>query len=278
MSDTITKPNFSEEECKSIVLSVWGLTVDRISCLPSYDDQNFCVWCQGSRYVVKFFHAEVSSSVMSLQEGVMFRLREGNISAPFPLVTLGGRMWHKGRDNHYVRMLEWVDGNDWADLSIEERVACAEQLGELCGKVDKSMLGWRSEGGGEDRQWIWRTSDAWMVEDNVKKVVARRQGQERQKNALKVLQQLKDGLDPNNGWLLNQPMGIIHGDVNGKSIRLLFFFLFFFNFSFFFFQTTTRLFVVMKMVMHELVVLLILVMCALRDIALVLVILFFMPC
>lgn len=209
---TYTRPTFTEADCRRIVKEQWGIVIEKCKPLPSYDDQNYAVVSeQGTKYVVKAFHLEEREEVMELQDGVMERLRKAGVNAPYAVKSVRGET-HVRERGHLMRVLEWVEGEDWAGLEEGQKLALGEALGALAGRIDAALAGWRSQGGAEERQWVWRTSDAGLLR-HYRDSVAARQSPARVALFDALLASHAREMQPG-GILASQPLGIVHNDVN----------------------------------------------------------------
>ena len=117
--------------------------------LVSERDQNFCLLtADGSRYLVKVTSAAEAVTTTTFQLGALRHLEPcPDVIAPTIVSTLDGDEWghidNRG-SSHRLRLLSWVDGDQFAALGID--VALAGAFGRALGRLDDALAGYAYQG------------------------------------------------------------------------------------------------------------------------------------
>jgi Ser/Thr protein kinase RdoA (MazF antagonist) len=152
-------PVFDQAEAKAIALDVFGLAVDEVSALPSYDDQNFKLYCGAKKYVLKISNTEFDTNALAMQNIAMVRLLDAGLPVPL-LVPLKGQVpragdnasatlgKYKGFD---VRCITFMPGTLLAEAN--QTPALLQSFGATLGRMDQAMLDFEHPAGDVDLDW-----------------------------------------------------------------------------------------------------------------------------
>jgi hydroxylysine kinase len=171
----LLRPCLDEEKACAICLANYGLTVTSIRELDSYDDRNFRVVGRfegkdgGETYTLKVHNGTDASDFLDAQDRALRLLRMKGMHVPCPAykgrhskVTLPILGEPNCRQEHAVRLLEWVDGavlSDCKDISLEQLTSC----GRLAAQMDVAFQD--MDEAGTRRQHIWDLQNMAGVAD-----------------------------------------------------------------------------------------------------------------
>ena len=143
-----TRPQFSPAEAQTLAQKLYNIQATAKE-LPSERDQNFCLLtADGSRYLVKVTSAAEAVTTTTFQLGALRHLEPcPDVIAPTIVSTLDGDEWghidNRG-SSHRLRLLSWVDGDQFAALGID--VALAGAFGRALGRLDDALAGYAYQG------------------------------------------------------------------------------------------------------------------------------------
>jgi len=148
------KPQVKLGDVESLVRRLYGITINEIKELISYDDRNYLIqedpnvknplittrWPHG--YVFKVLNALDSkkSDFIEAQNQLMIYLSKQNIQCPRPIVNVNGKYFSLERINgadHIVRLLEYIPGKMFHEVEMSNYLLY--QSGEYLAKIDKAL-------------------------------------------------------------------------------------------------------------------------------------------
>ncbi len=151
------RPDVDLGQAARFLAERYGLT-GTIEELPSERDRNFLVRPAGrSPVVLKVAHADEARDVLDLQHRALARLadRAPDLTLPMvvssqagdELVTLAGQ-----RGDHLARVLTWVPGRVWAEVSPHSP-PLLDSLGRVLGRIDRALEGFDHPAAHRELKW-----------------------------------------------------------------------------------------------------------------------------
>jgi len=158
----VEKPCVDIDVVRGLAEERFGLSVEKLEELNSYDDRNFLIVAKDGRhkYTLKVHNGVDSRNVEFLhaQSRMMRCLRSKGILCPEPVSTISGEefTWLKldmageGQKVHAVRLLTYVEGKV---LGNTENLQLLEEAGELVGSIDHALQTYADSA--LDREFLW---------------------------------------------------------------------------------------------------------------------------
>ena len=152
-------PTLTTGDAASVVRDRYGLIDATIDPLPSERDQNFHVITDGPEsFVLKVSHKDESRESVELQVRVLnhVRARVTELLMPRIVPTLSGEtlttMTGPGGNDHLVRMVSFVPGQVWAQITPHS-AALLRSLGRALALVDAALSDFPTTGAFGDLKW-----------------------------------------------------------------------------------------------------------------------------
>ncbi|XP_066565189.1 hydroxylysine kinase isoform X2 [Amia ocellicauda] len=223
MSTEVIKPCLSETQASELVGRVFGLHVDRIHPLPSYDDQNFHVVVSGGgEYVLKIMNSMDSRDpeMLDVQTHAMMFLREKGLPTPTVLPTLQGETMSLqaidcGSDckQYIVRLLTYIPGTPLAKIPTSSQSLF--EVGRMAATIDKVLQ--EMEHHHLQRlnreNFIWSLSNVHLLE----RYLTAMDGDPSQQVVRNIIELYKSQVQPRLGYFRKC---INHGDFNDHNILI----------------------------------------------------------
>nr|XP_006637916.1 PREDICTED: hydroxylysine kinase [Lepisosteus oculatus]XP_015216863.1 PREDICTED: hydroxylysine kinase [Lepisosteus oculatus]XP_015216864.1 PREDICTED: hydroxylysine kinase [Lepisosteus oculatus] len=148
MSTEFPKPHLSEAQARELVERVFGLRVDSLRPLPSYDDQNFHVAeSGGGEYVLKIMNSADShnSGLIEVQTHTMMFLRECGLPTSSVARTQRGETMSletidcgSGSKGYIVRLLTYLPGTPVAKIPSTPQILY--EVGRMAAMLNRALL------------------------------------------------------------------------------------------------------------------------------------------
>ncbi|KAJ1459302.1 kinase-like domain-containing protein [Pelagophyceae sp. CCMP2097] len=177
---TVSTPRGDAQNAALVVLEHWKLE-SKCSALPSYDDENWLVETDGTKYVLKVAQAgadcrggadaEATRSQLDCENRIMSTLHSADLIVPqliYPgIVALG--------DGQFARLISFVQGETLSDTlkASTEPMDLLSNYGASLGRVDRALeafdddgvcagrvLGWDLRNAGNARKYLQDVDDA----------------------------------------------------------------------------------------------------------------------
>lgn len=142
-----TKPVLSEDEASAIFHESYGMVVDSISSLPSYDDKNFLMKTQNGKFLMKIFNSDISADQGRCEEHckLQYLWSENGIPVPKVIHDKDGNLQAKkllkvasGKEALcYIRILSFLEGEICQNLPANK--SFYHQIGNACAKTHGVM-------------------------------------------------------------------------------------------------------------------------------------------
>eukprot|EP00929_Paragymnodinium_shiwhaense_P122539 TRINITY_DN95382_c0_g1_i1.p1 TRINITY_DN95382_c0_g1~~TRINITY_DN95382_c0_g1_i1.p1 ORF type:complete len:377 (+),score=83.56 TRINITY_DN95382_c0_g1_i1:78-1208(+) len=139
----VERPSVDEDTVKKLLLDHFGVSVEKLRELDSYDDQNFCVTStEGLKYVFKVHNGVESAATEFLDAltAIFDELQNAGICAPVVVKTLKGEPYclleEKGL-RHALRLLDWVEGDLMNQADVTP--ALEREAGNFLGRLRRRM-------------------------------------------------------------------------------------------------------------------------------------------
>jgi len=215
------RPVVSPEEAAGLANQHFGL-LGACQELPSERDRNFLVTTPGGeRFVLKVAHADESPEVLDLQHRALAWVAERApalaMSAVLP--SLAGREIETFRSSdgtsHMVRVLTWVEGVEWAEVSPHPP-ELLRSLGSVLGSLDRALGGLSHPAASRALKWDMERA-AWIGEHlhrvpNPRRAIVERHLTRFEGEILPALAGLRRGIIHNDANDWNVIVGITHPD------------------------------------------------------------------
>ncbi|XP_070534763.1 hydroxylysine kinase-like [Ptychodera flava] len=213
-------PSFTSNEVTKMVVRLYGLNVQKITELESFNDQNFRITLADSSndivdFILKVINAKKSSDVdfMRGMINILLYLEEKGIKCPKPVKMLDGDYlsWHRlpGGAEHAVYLQTYIHGvplTEVEEISLQQ----FQSLGCYLGKMDKELQRFQHPG-------FLNENNQWRIENipDLSKYLPEVCDGVRRKLVSAVLQSFEDKVVPVYGQIRQ---GIIHCDYSPRNI------------------------------------------------------------
>jgi len=174
MSDSCLLPEFDVTEVAEIAWRLFALE-GPMKQLHGERDLNFLIDDARGKFVFKIANAQESPAMLECQHQVFQRLAEAQV---FPqvataLASVNGDLIETARavqDNeHYCRVLPFIDGHLWADFT-ESKPELLADLGQRLGLLDQALAGFSHPG--LERPLLWNMELALPVLEDYKPLLS----------------------------------------------------------------------------------------------------------
>lgn len=198
---------------RALLVEAYGIEGD-ISPLPGEHDLNYRVCAQdGEQYLLKL-HAPDDADDLGMQVAVLDHLAKTASDLPVsrPVLARNGASTVNVvvRGERTARLLSWLPGDIWAKSS-SRTPASAETLGELLGRLDRSLEGFAHAG--TKRVYAWDIGRADMHLQHVDLI----DGADKQAAVRAILERFAAFVLPS---LQACPRQVIHNDANDYNVLL----------------------------------------------------------
>ncbi|XP_017475430.1 PREDICTED: hydroxylysine kinase [Rhagoletis zephyria] len=219
------KPKVTSEDVESLVRRLYGITINEIKELISYDDRNYLIqpdwniknpiittqWPHG--YILKILNALDSKkpNFVDAQNELMLYLAKEGIICPRPIENVNGKYFSVENINgadHVVRLLEFVPGQMFHE--VEKSNYLLYKSGEFIAKVDRTLKNFQHEVY-DTHKTLWMLESVprlreflYVLQDISRKAIVEEIIDAFEKNVLTQLDKLEKQ--------------IIHGDYNEQNI------------------------------------------------------------
>ena len=154
---TTTPPAFSPGDATRIAAQFYGINA-RVRPLVSERDQNFRLDADdGKRFVLKFSNSAEQLQVIDFQNRALLHVAEKDASFPLPRIipTLSGDLHcvvsGSGGENHFVRVLSWLDGKALSDTAVDADLV--NHLGRLLARLGLALQDFDHPGSNPPSLW-----------------------------------------------------------------------------------------------------------------------------
>src|SRR5215471_1113994 len=160
-------PRIAQDVAARIVSDLYGIE-GSAAPLPSERDQNFSVSTDGGRYVLKIANSEESVRFLELQNQLIHFLSSRRIDLEFPRLVPAktgatiSRIKDEGGQEHFVRLLSWLDGDCLAQVRPATRRLLAS-LGRALAQMDTALAGFSHPAA--QRSFYWDLRNAAMARE-----------------------------------------------------------------------------------------------------------------
>ncbi|XP_051930593.1 hydroxylysine kinase [Hippocampus zosterae] len=221
MSANHDKPNISHSQAVDIVKKYYNLTTSQLHCLPSYDDQNFCIaTVEGGKYVLKIMNSvhTKNPTVIELQTYAMNFLHENGLPTQTTRkTTMGQDMFLEGIDCGYglqkylVRLLTYLPGVPISEVPLSPQLLyevgrTAARMDNALNEMEHPQLSVLQREG-----FIWSLSNIPLLENYMKVL----EGQPLLGVVMSVFHQYKTAVAPKSTSFRTC---LIHGDFNDLNL------------------------------------------------------------
>ncbi|KAK7889370.1 hypothetical protein WMY93_024930 [Mugilogobius chulae] len=89
------RPEFTQQQAADLTQHLYGLTINEITSLPSYNDQNFCIKTKsGSKFVLKITNSldSKNSTILEVQTQAMSFLQRSGLPVQMALYNTTGHL------------------------------------------------------------------------------------------------------------------------------------------------------------------------------------------
>uniref|UniRef100_A0A8C4T3W6 Hydroxylysine kinase n=2 Tax=Erpetoichthys calabaricus TaxID=27687 RepID=A0A8C4T3W6_ERPCA len=203
MSSHTSKPCISPPQAMEILQRIFGLTVSKMSSLPSCDDQNYhIISAEGHAFVLKIFNSEDSrnAEMLDVQISLMIFLKEKGLPIPTPLLTKDGKRMclvdtdcGSGPQSYMVILLTFLPGIPGAKIKFTPQL-CYE-VGRAAASLDRLLQEFQHPGlkSLDRKDFIWSLANTPVLEKHLSIL-----GQQtRQQLVQNVITQFKEQVQPN---------------------------------------------------------------------------------
>ncbi|KAM7011963.1 hydroxylysine kinase-like [Tautogolabrus adspersus] len=216
-----SRPEFSLQEATKLALLHYGVTVTKISTLPSYMDQNFLVMDEpGTRYVLKIMNSEESknTTLLGLQTLAMSFLRCHGIPAQTAVPTTTGQLMTMeetdcghGAQTYCVRLMTYLPGKTIAQSPVKTQDLY--HVGKLVATIDTTLQQLVSP----NLDVLERDGVLWSLSNvpHLEGYLSVMDGDPLQKVVKEVIEQYKSHVQPK---INTFQKGIIHGDLSDQNL------------------------------------------------------------
>lgn len=146
------KPDITEEEVRSVVQRLYGITIDHLSELKAYDDRNYFITADSRYknpiitnpsphgYIFKVLNTLDSKKLgfIDAQTKLLRFVSENGISCPRPVANVYGRNYSleyiRGHE-HVIRLLEYLPGKTLDSITFTDNLFY--QAGVFIGNFDR---------------------------------------------------------------------------------------------------------------------------------------------
>ncbi|XP_033992079.1 hydroxylysine kinase-like [Trematomus bernacchii] len=216
------RPTLTPQQATQLTAQLYGVTITKISTLPSYIDQNFLIVdTDGTKYVLKIMNSEGSKNATKLevQTFALSFLRQHGVPAQTALPTTTGKLLSMeeidcghGAQTYCVRLMTYLPGKTLAESP--GTMQDLYHVGRLIAFMDKTLQKLESPNldvlhNNCDEEWS--LSNVHLVE----RCLSVMDGEPLQEVIKAVIEQFKSYVLPKIGSFQK---GIIHGDTNDKNI------------------------------------------------------------
>ena len=160
------------DQALQIVQNQYGIT-GTIKLLYGEVDYNFLLTTDDQQYTLKISRAHPDKDLLDLQNQALIHLEQKNTSLEYPYVIknkdgqyLG---WH---GNHAVRLLKWIPGRLWSQLSIHTP-QLLHDLGTVCGQTTLALQGFDHPHA--HRFFKWDNQRFEWIEEHLEKLQSKEQ-------------------------------------------------------------------------------------------------------
>ncbi|CAD7000311.1 unnamed protein product [Ceratitis capitata] len=219
------KPKVTTENVEALVRRLYGITINEIKELISYDDRNYLIqpdwniknpiittqWPHG--YVLKILNALDSKKTdfIDAQNQLMLYLSNEGIVCPRPITNVNGKYFsveHINGGDHVVRLLEFVPGKMFHE--VEKSNYLLYKSGEYIAKIDRALKNFHHEAY-DTHKTLWMLESVpqlreflYALTDHDRKALVEEIIEAFEKNVLTKVDKLEKQ--------------IIHGDFNEQNI------------------------------------------------------------
>ena len=214
----VIKPELDEGEIAELIRNLYGFTsVSNLKEFNSYDDRNVYFECgNGKKYILKVTNTRCSLSVdfHKAQNAMMSHLHGNGFVVPLPQPDSNGNdlsvQTMKNGKNHLVRILSFVEGSTFYEISAHWNERHYVQCGNLLAELHLALEGFDHDGF-EGRQFIWMMTNTPKLKEFLKYV----EDDRKRKLAEFAIDGFSARVKPAESRLQS---GILHGDFNEQNI------------------------------------------------------------
>ncbi|XP_050320437.1 hydroxylysine kinase [Bactrocera neohumeralis] len=219
------KPKVTAENVESLVRRLYGITINEIKELISYDDRNYLIqpdwniknpiiatpWPHG--YVLKILNALDSKKTdfIDAQNQLMIYLSKEGIVCPSPITNVNGKYFsveHMNGADYVVRLLEFVPGQMFHE--VEKSNYLLYKSGEYIAKIDRALKNFHHDAY-DTHKTLWMLESIpqlreflYVLQDHERKAIVEEIIDSFENNVLNKIDELEKQ--------------VIHGDYNEQNI------------------------------------------------------------
>ncbi|XP_035808995.1 hydroxylysine kinase-like [Amphiprion ocellaris] len=224
MDDTTAvdpRPTLTLQQATDMTTELYGVTVNEISTLSSYFDQNFLVVDKhGTKYILKIINSEESknTALLRVQTLAITFLQQHGLPVQTVVPTVTGELMRMketdcghGRRSYCVRLMSYLPGNTIAETQLTTQDLY--HVGKLIARMDKALQQMESPNLSvlKNDDDIWSLSNTPLVEDYLSVM----DGDPLQEVIKVAIEQFKSYVRPK---ISSFREAIIHGDANDRNI------------------------------------------------------------
>ncbi|XP_032824803.2 hydroxylysine kinase [Petromyzon marinus] len=220
-SEELTKPRLDEAQATELIVRLYGLGVERLAPLESYDDQNFHVATNdGAAWVLKVTNTRDSrqQEVLEVQTRVMMFLRDGGVPTQTVRLTVHGDLmslqridFGEGEKEFNVRLLTYLPGVPLSTVLADGSLYY--QVGKLAASIHQALEQFEHPFLRflQRDDFIWNLSNTHLLESYLFAL----DGDPNQGLVREVIAKFREEIQPN---LHKFTRCIVHGDLNDHNI------------------------------------------------------------